>query len=778
MTADGPAPTPRKPNLLARLGRPFQAVLDTATGDMRRPQFDGSFESNVPGVYITGDLAGAPVIKLAMEQAVALIDRIAGKVDGRGEDPQVLDVLIAGAGAAGLNAALQCKENGLSYVVLEKQKIANTIENFPEGKWIYAEPDEVPPAGKLWLDGATKEDLLARWHQIVEDHKLNVRTQCGLKALARTNGHFTATTDEGDTLQARRIVLATGQRGNPRKLGVPGEDQEHVYHRLYSPKHYHDEDILVLGGGNSAVEAALTLCEQNRVTLSYRGEAFSRIFKDNDRKLRKAVEAGRLTVMYNSQVTAFAESEATLEIRVDGRTEAKTIPAQHAFVLIGAEPPVQFLKSLGVRMEGDWQGKPLAALGLTALWVALAWLTTWAAPSWLGWVKYPALAGLAAALGWLVVRAIRGDRYATFAVVAQIVYAVYAITKGLWPYYDWAATQAMAPFFHLREGAYSIQIGVAGFQRSGPFWYSLAYTVIMIVFGLQAMRRWGFARKDRFQIARYTSLILFQVFFFFLIPEFLFRWLQASQSWQGVFGDQAWRSYGIVYAWPLFFYTFFDSPHAIWVVWGVLLSFVVLPVVAVWHGKRYCSWVCGCGGLAETLGDRWRHLAPKGRRAVKAEHMNIVVLWAAVIVTALVVTNGLFGWVGGAAEAGAKGKHAYAVIVDIWLVAIIPVALYPFLGGKVWCRYWCPLAKLMELYSKSARKLGFGRYGIHANDKCIACGECTRYCLVGIPVMQFAMKQERLDNTNSSCIGCGICVTVCPMDVLSFKEPAPAETPP
>jgi len=122
-------------------------------------------------------------------------------------------------------------------------------------------------------------------------------------------------------------------------------------------------------------------------------------------------------------------------------------------------------------------------------------------------------------------------------------------------------------------------------------------------------------------------------------------------------------------------------------------------------------------------------------------------------------------------QPAAWGVNAYHLYADIWLVGILPVTLYPFLGGKVWCRYWCPLAKLMHLFSAAYTKLGISRFRIEANDKCIACSECTRNCQVGIDVMSYALKQQPLDNATSSCIGCGICVSVCPMDVLSFSAP-------
>src|SRR5205807_9197958 len=147
----------------------------------RRPVLRANFESNVPGLYIIGDLAGAPVVKLAMEQGSDVAEHIAAKPDARGSDHDTYDLLVIGAGAAGLNAALVAQDSGLRVLVLEKNKIANTIEDFPEGKWVYAEPDSRPPKGKLWLDGASKEDLLGRWHQIIRDNSLNVRTEEGVE---------------------------------------------------------------------------------------------------------------------------------------------------------------------------------------------------------------------------------------------------------------------------------------------------------------------------------------------------------------------------------------------------------------------------------------------------------------------------------------------------------------------------------------------------------------------------------------------------------------------
>ena len=314
------------------------------------------------------------------------------------------------------------------------------------------------------------------------------------------------------------------------------------------------------------------------------------------------------------------------------------------------------------------------------------------------------------------------------------------------------------------------------FDRPWSFWYTVLYTLVMTFFGLQALKRWGIDRKDKFQIWRYASLLSFQWVFFFLIPEFLFKWA-VEYRWVGErlasdpgFSEQAWRAYGAVYAWPLFFYTFFYDPHQVWIAWGIILSFVVIPLFVIFHGKRYCSWICGCGGLAETLGDRWRHLAPKGPTSRKWEWMNWVVLGSAVVVTVMMLLRDTYAVLYGPAGDGVELYHLFA---DVWLVGIIPVTLYPFMGGKVWCRYWCPLAKMMDAFSKLYNKLKINRFHIVANDKCIGCTECTRNCQVGIDVMSFAIKQETLNNSNSSCIGCGICVSVCPMDVLSFSAKPP-----
>jgi polyferredoxin len=414
-----------------------------------------------------------------------------------------------------------------------------------------------------------------------------------------------------------------------------------------------------------------------------------------------------------------------------------------------------------LRLEGDWTGSPILASALVLITFLGIWLLGGKPP-----VAGHSAAGAAlalAAFGSLVYAGVRGSRFAWLGVSFVIAYSIYGVKQAenfeYWPYRGWGAR------------AFAI------FGRPWSFWYTVLYSLVMTVFGIRAARRWGFDKGDRFQIWRYASLIGFQWLFFFLIPEFLFQWAVKYQ-WVGHklatdpnFAGQAWRSYGIIYAWPLFFYTFFGGPSQVWIVWGAFLAFVIIPVLVLFHGKRYCSWICGCGGLAETLGDRWRHLAPKGKTSRRWESMNTVVVWAAVVVTIFMLGRDAVTLFRKPADVGLEYYHLFA---DTWLVGILPVTLYPFFGGKVWCRYWCPLAKFMQILSALYTRWGASRFAIHSNDKCIACGECSRNCQVGIDVMQFALKQEELNNANSSCIGCGICVTVCPMDVLTFSAAQPS----
>jgi polyferredoxin len=405
--------------------------------------------------------------------------------------------------------------------------------------------------------------------------------------------------------------------------------------------------------------------------------------------------------------------------------------ADVVFRCIGADPPRGFFRSIGIRMETGWH-----------------------------WRRWLILLG-----AFLVCYFIYGAKASPPLWPFNIPLAILGSEEHPISFGAWYAN------LHIGEGRWA-------FKLNGSFWYSLAYCLVMTVFGLKAYHRWGVRYDDGYQRKRFATLIIVQWTLAFLVPMGLMWWLHGVWPDNPILGyrDRWWHASGLEYAFPLFFWQFFWDVGWLYLVYGLTATFVVIPISTIWHGKRYCTWFCGCGGLAETLGDPWRHLAPKGRVARRWEWMNMAVLvWAVLAALFVVMKVGLGTWVTGrpfvtpaveqhgAVTAGLF--HGYAVVTDVWLVGIIPVALYPIYGGKIWCRYWCPLAKWMQLTSR-----WFGTLQISSNDKCITCGECSRYCEVGIDVMSFAKSQESFHNGNTSCIQCGICITVCSMDVLSFDN--------
>ncbi len=682
------------------------------------PAVDEQGESSVPGLYIVGEVGGTPLIKLGLNQGVEVVDRLAGQLGpSSAEDPELLDILIVGAGAAGLGAAARAEELGLRYVVLEAERFAMTVRKMFRGKALFAEPAEVPKKSSLWFEECTREELLERWEAEVRARDLQVREHERVEDVQRSGDRFVVTSARG-RYHARRVVLAVGKAGNPRKAGVPGEADHpaKVRHVLSDPAEHAGQDVLIYGGGDVAAEAALALCRTNRVTLVTVDPALTYPKKRNVDALFAEQAAGRLELFLGSRLVRIDADAVTFR---DAGGAEHTRKNDVVFEMIGAELPLPFFRRVGVRLADDW-----------------------------GWRRWVAL--LLVFLG---------------------VYTLYALKKFperpySWPFYlfiDPASFKAVtaglfqvafAPFAWLfTPEARADMLRTTWFQQG--YLYSLLYTVALCLFGYQAFRRWSrVARDDRYQRWRYTSLVLFQVVFFLTANVIAVQALSLRH---------AWRAWGLYQPWPLFFNTFHwwdqSDPRAVVYAFcgvGLLLTLVAIPWASRRHGKRFCTWICGCGGLAETLGDRWRHLSAKGSRSRAWEFQGAVVLAAAAVVT--LVTVGAYG-----TRADNGWAAAYAYVVDFWLVAVIPIALYPFFGGKVWCRYWCPLAAWNQLLAG-----WYGRLRIEANDRCISCTQCSRHCQVGVDVMAFAKNQQPFDNSTSSCIQCGICIDVCPMDVLSF----------
>lgn len=309
------------------------------------PRLTEELESTVPGVFIAGELGGLALIRHAVNQGAAVVEAIARRARQKSRPPGALDVLIVGAGPAGLAASLKAKELGLEYRTIDMSDAGGTIRKYPRRKLVLTQPVDLPLRERIRRREYVKEELVELWEGLIERH--GVRIEPGIRLLGlQRNGVLRAATSGGD-LDARFVVLALGRRGAPRKLGVPGEEQERVLYQLIDAGTYSGNDLLVVGGGDSAIEAAMALANQpgNRVTLSYRKEAFFRIKARNEQRIREYEADGRIDVLYSSNVVRFGEGD--VEIEADGGT--RTLPNDYAFVFAGGDPPYPLLKACGVR---------------------------------------------------------------------------------------------------------------------------------------------------------------------------------------------------------------------------------------------------------------------------------------------------------------------------------------------------------------------------------------------------------------------------------------------
>ncbi|MEZ4402559.1 MAG: NAD(P)-binding domain-containing protein [Kofleriaceae bacterium] len=320
----------------------------TVPSTLTVPELDEHFQTGVPGQYLIGEVAGKPLVKNAANLGRAVVEHIANDLGQPSADPALFDVLIVGSGPSGLSAGLTAHMRGLRSVILEKEHVISaTVARYPKGKHFMAEPSMAPNLSYLPVFDASKEELVAAWQQVVDAVQLPIKRGEAVESIKRgDDGVFTVTSTVG-VYRARTVVLSTGLRGKPRLLTVPGANLEKVQSRLDDPDAFAGQHALVVGGGDSALEAATSLVDAGAtVTLSYRSDSFSRAKQANQKRVAELERAGRLTVWFKSNVKAFTPTEVTVKL-ADG-TE-RTIPNHQAFVLIGADTPVAWLEGLGVR---------------------------------------------------------------------------------------------------------------------------------------------------------------------------------------------------------------------------------------------------------------------------------------------------------------------------------------------------------------------------------------------------------------------------------------------
>lgn len=320
-------------------------VIGTEKRGVDLPHVKQDFETNVPGIYIAGELGGMGLIKNSVEQGKQAVENIS-KVVTRAKGDEY-DLIIVGAGPAGISATLQAKKQGLKSITLEQDTLGGTVFSFPRSKIVMTSPMDLPLYGKVKLTETKKTDLLNLWRTVLDSNQVRIRENAKVESIVKEGDHFRVILLQGDELKTKSVLLAIGRRGTPRKLGVKGENLEKVAYRLLEPEYIQGQNILVVGGGDSAIEAALSLGEQNKVTLSYRSEAFQRIKPKNNDKIQQAIRDKTVNVLFNSTVREITEEQVVLSLPGN---QTLTMPNELVYIFAGGELPTQFLQKAGIEI--------------------------------------------------------------------------------------------------------------------------------------------------------------------------------------------------------------------------------------------------------------------------------------------------------------------------------------------------------------------------------------------------------------------------------------------
>lgn len=310
------------------------------------PMVNPDFETNVPGLFIAGELGGMGLIRNAVEQGRQAMESIR-KMRGRGRDGQI-DVIIVGAGPAGFSASLAAMQHELRCVTLEQDSLGGTVAHFPRGKIVMTSPMDIPMVGKVRLTETSKEALLTLWQDVEQRTGLRINYHERVDMIEPAADGFVVKTSRA-TYQARSVLLAIGRRGTPRKLEVPGEDLSKVVYRLIDTDQYRGRHVLVVGGGDAAMEAAASIAEETdaKVTLSYRSEAFSRAKEKNRIRVNELATSGRLQVIMKSNVKMIQADRVFIE------QEGRLLQLYNDAVIVcaGGVLPTAFLQQTGIQVE-------------------------------------------------------------------------------------------------------------------------------------------------------------------------------------------------------------------------------------------------------------------------------------------------------------------------------------------------------------------------------------------------------------------------------------------
>jgi len=733
------------------------------------------------GVRIVGDLTGVPLLKFSSDTGARAVQAILREPDfasGVTREPDVLDIGIVGGGVSGVAAAIEARKAGLTFAVFEAAEVFSTVVNFPRAKPIYTYPTNMTPAGGLQFrtEVHPKEQLLADLEAKRREAGIQV-TPARIERIERKGGLLLLHHGDGSTVtRCRRAIVAIGRSGSHRRLGVPGEDLDKVFNRLYDPGEFAGRQALVVGGGDTALETAIALVTAGaRVTLAYRRTEFSRCKSENVEKIQAlerdpgtavAIEhptsdlvttatgsfmktagqhpPGSLRLALGTEVVRIEPKQAVLK---DSAGKETAIENDAVFTMLGREAPLDFFRRSGIPIRGEWTFTKGAAFA--AFLLLCVFLYNWKASG----------------------------------AVNQ-----FFQERALFPYNvpAWLAARSGSIAAAARNPR--TLLGTLAITLTEPgFYYSLAYCAAVLVFGIRRMKR----RPTPYVRLQTIALTLIQLIPLFLLPYILLPYLGHNGAFDSglgrTIGDnlfpaaaygqgrEYWRSFGLILAWPLFVWNIFSGkPLAWWLVICLAQTFVLIPlIVRRWGKGAYCGWICSCGALAETLGDAHRQKMPHGPLWNRVNMVGQAALAAALLLFAGRAVS--WTWpgtrIGGAAQklydGLLSGWHPlglelnYYHLVDMFLAGIVGVGFYFWFSGRVWCRFACPLAALMHIYAR------FSKFRIFAEKaRCISCNVCTSVCHQGIDIMNFANKGLAMEDPQ--CVRCSACVQMCPTGVLQF----------
>jgi NosR/NirI family nitrous oxide reductase transcriptional regulator len=702
----------------------------------------------VPGVRVVGDLTGIPLLKFSSDSGARAVQAILAEPGfasaRRGGEPGTVDIGIIGAGVSGIAAAMEAKKAGLTFAVFEATEVFSTLVNIPERKPIYTYPTGMTPAGGLQLKADVKEDLLEE----LEGYRRAAGIQVTLARIDRIERRGSLLLlhhgDQETVTKARRAIVAIGRSGSHRKLGVPGEELPKAFNRLYDPKDFAGQQVLVVGGGDSALETSIALeAAGAHVTLSYRRKDFVRPMPENIEKIR-LLEKNPAALALGTRVVRVEPKQVWLE---DESGRETSLPNDVVFTMLGREAPLDFFRRSGIPIRGEWNAATWASFIL--FFVFCVFLYNWKAG---------------------------GTLSQSFE------------KRNLFPYNVPGALQSLGGSIAVSSKDPKTLLGTLAISWKDPgFYYSLAYCMAVLVFGVRRVRR----RRTPYVKLQTVTLTLIQWIPLFLLPFVILPYLGHNGAFDGgigrTIGDnlfpaagyghgrEYWRAYGLILAWPLFIWNIFTSkPMAWWLVICLLQTFVIIPlIVRRWGKGAYCGWICSCGALAETLGDAHRQKMPHGPFWNRMNMLGQAVLAAAMLLFAGRVVS--WSWPGTAAGRAAEKLYSgvlsgwslfgielnYSHVVDMFLAGIVGLGMYFWFSGRIWCRFACPLAALMHIYAR------FSRFRIFPEkSRCISCNVCTSVCHQGIDVMSFANKGLPMEDPE--CVRCSACVQMCPTGTLQF----------